>query len=57
MEDVLALNNRAIVEKNLDVRKRWSSGVCVEGFPAQLRQVFSIIVRNAIDASAKRGAK
>jgi signal transduction histidine kinase len=55
MEDVLALNNRAIVEKNLDVRKRWSSGVCVEGFPAQLRQVFSNILRNAIDASETGG--
>jgi two-component system, NtrC family, sensor kinase len=51
MEDVLALNNRAIVEKNLEVCKEWSSGICVEAFPAQLRQVFSNILRNAIDAS------
>jgi two-component system NtrC family sensor kinase len=51
MEDVLALNNRAIVEKNLDVRKEWVASISVEGFPAQLRQVFSNIFRNAIDAS------
>jgi two-component system NtrC family sensor kinase len=55
MEDVLALNNRAIAEKKLDVRKRWNSGICVEGFPAQLRQVFSNILRNAIDASESGG--
>jgi two-component system, NtrC family, sensor kinase len=55
MEDVLALNNRAIVEKNLVVRKEWSLGICVEAFPAQLRQVFSNILRNAIDASESRG--
>jgi signal transduction histidine kinase len=55
MEDVLALNNRAVVEKNLDVRKQWTSGICVEGFPAQLRQVFSNILRNAIDASEMGG--
>jgi two-component system NtrC family sensor kinase len=55
MEDVLALNNRTIVEKNLDVRKQWSSEICVDGFPAQLRQVFSNILRNAIDASETGG--
>jgi two-component system NtrC family sensor kinase len=55
MEDVLALNNRAIVDKQLDVRKEWSPGICVEAFPAQLRQVFSNILRNAIDASERRG--
>jgi two-component system NtrC family sensor kinase len=55
MEDVLALNNRAIVEKKLNVRKEWNPGVCIEGFPAQLRQVFSNIVRNAIDASQIEG--
>jgi two-component system, NtrC family, sensor kinase len=54
MEDVLALNNRVIVEKNLDVQREWRQGICVEGFPAQLRQVFSNILRNAIDASESR---
>jgi two-component system, NtrC family, sensor kinase len=55
MEDVLALNNRIIVEKNLDVQREWLPGISVEGFPAQLRQVFSNILRNAIDASENRG--
>ncbi len=55
MEDVLALNNRAILEKDLDIRKEWRSDIKVEGFPAQLRQVFSNILRNAIDASESSG--
>jgi len=56
LEDVLALNNPAIAEKRLIVKKNWTSGIGIEGFPAQLRQVFSNIVRNAIDASPMRGS-
>jgi two-component system NtrC family sensor kinase len=51
LDDVLALNNRAIVERNLVVRRRRNMAVSVHGFPAQLRQVFSNLVRNAIEAS------
>jgi two-component system NtrC family sensor kinase len=51
MQDVLALNNRAIVEKNLRVITKWNSDSVIHGFPAQLRQVFSNLVRNAIEAS------
>jgi two-component system, NtrC family, sensor kinase len=55
IDDVLALNNRALLEKELVVDREWTSEVLVEGFPAQLRQVFSNIVRNAIDASLTGG--
>jgi len=55
MEDVLALNNREIVQQQLTLHKEWDYGVCIEAFPAQLRQVFSNIVRNAIDASKSGG--
>ena len=55
LDDVLALNNRAILERQLKLRKEFASDVYVEGFPAQLRQVFSNIVRNAIDASEDGG--
>jgi signal transduction histidine kinase len=51
LEDVLALNNRALVEKKIQVIREWNKILCVEGFPAQLRQVFSNIIRNAIEAS------
>ena len=51
LEDVLALNNRALVDKSIQIKREWSGDLNVEGFPAQLRQVFSNIVRNAIEAS------
>lgn len=52
LEDVLALNNRSIIEKSITIRKEWKSKLVVCGFPAQLRQVFSNLLQNAIDASA-----
>ena len=51
LDDVLALNNRAIVAKALVIEKEWDESVVVRGFPAQLRQVFSNLLRNAIEAS------
>jgi two-component system NtrC family sensor kinase len=55
VDDVLALNNRALVDKNLHVRKNWTTSLLIKGFPAQLRQVFSNLVRNAIEASFPNG--
>jgi two-component system, NtrC family, sensor kinase len=51
MEDVLALNNRELIERNLRVVKEWDRQVIIHAFPAQLRQVFSNVIRNAIEAS------
>jgi two-component system NtrC family sensor kinase len=53
MEDVLALNNREVVDKNLLIVKDWKDPVTIKGFPAQLRQVFSNLIRNAIEASPR----
>ena len=53
MEDVLALNNRELVEKNLCIIKDWGGPITISGFPAQLRQVFLNLIRNAIEASSK----
>jgi two-component system, NtrC family, sensor kinase len=55
VDDVLALNNRAVVDKHLHIRKDWNTALRIEGFPAQLRQVFSNLVRNAIEASFPNG--
>ena len=55
IEDVLALNNRAVVDKDLRIERDFDSPLVVYGFPAQLRQVFSNLVRNAVEASAPRG--
>ena len=56
MEDVLALNNRELINRNLRVAKEWKGQVIIHAFPAQLRQVFSNVIRNAIEASP-RGAE
>lgn len=53
--DVLALNNRALAEKRLSIRTEWNASLPMEGFPAQLRQVFSNLIRNAIEASSPDG--
>ena len=55
IEDVLALNNRAAVDKNLKIERNWRSSLLIHGFPAQLRQVFSNLIRNAIEASFAGG--
>jgi signal transduction histidine kinase len=55
IEDVLALNNRALVEKRLRIRTEWNASLPIRGFPAQLRQVFSNLIRNAIEASFPDG--
>jgi two-component system, NtrC family, sensor kinase len=55
IEDVLALNNRAAVDKNLKIERNWRSSLLIRGFPAQLRQVFSNLIRNAIEASFAGG--
>jgi two-component system NtrC family sensor kinase len=51
LEDVLALNNRTIIAKTIEIEKEWDESIVVSGFPAQLRQVFSNLLRNAIEAS------
>jgi signal transduction histidine kinase len=55
IEDVLALNNRAVVEKRLSIRTEWNASLLIRGFPAQLRQVFSNLIRNAVEASFPDG--
>ena len=51
MEDVLALNRRELLDKDIQIIRKWQSAVNVPAFPAQLRQVFSNLIRNAIEAS------
>jgi two-component system, NtrC family, sensor kinase len=55
LEDVPALNNRAVVEKKLKIERNFETSLLILGFPAQLRQVFSNLVRNAIEASFTGG--
>jgi two-component system NtrC family sensor kinase len=55
LDDVLALNNRLIEDKDLMVVRVWDKEAKVTGFPAQLRQVFSNILRNGVEASPQSG--
>jgi two-component system, NtrC family, sensor kinase len=55
IDDVLALNNRAVVDKGLQIRRDWKDAFDIQGFPAQLRQVFSNLLRNAMEASFSGG--
>lgn len=51
VRDVLALSTRAAAEKSLQVQSDVAGDFRVLGFPARLRQVFSNIIRNAIEAA------
>ena len=55
IEDVLALNNRLLVDKKIRINKNWDTSAVLHGFPAQLRQVFSNLLRNAGEASTDGG--
>jgi len=55
LEDVLALHNRMIVDKEIIIQREWDTRGSVRVFPAQMRQVFSNLVRNAIEASSSGG--
>jgi two-component system NtrC family sensor kinase len=55
IEDVLALNNRFLLDKRIRISKDWDASTVLQGFPAQLRQVFSNLLRNAVEASTDGG--
>jgi signal transduction histidine kinase len=55
LDDVIALNNRAVGQKDLRIRIDGDRSIAVCGYPAQLRQVFSNVLRNAIEASNSGG--
>ena len=55
VEDVLALRARAVADKRLTSLTDTDSSLRVMGFPARLRQVFSNVIRNAIEASSPEG--
>ena len=55
MDNVLDLYRAQIVEKEIDLQKRFESRNSIIAFPGQIRQVFSNLVGNALDASQVRG--
>ncbi len=52
VRDVLGLSARAAAEKHLLIDVRVNDSLHVLGYPSRLRQVFTNIIRNAIEAAA-----
>ncbi|MEO5937180.1 MAG: ATP-binding protein [Terriglobales bacterium] len=55
VESTLALYRQQIFDRDLILDKRLDVEGFVDGFPGQLRQVFSNLVANAIDATSPKG--
>jgi PAS domain S-box-containing protein len=55
VEGVLLLLERRIGQQQTQLKKEISSACLVEGFPAELRQVVTNIIVNAIEAAGPRG--
>lgn len=55
VESALGVYRQQIVDRDLNVEKRFEAEGFVDGFPGQLRQVFSNLVANAIDATSANG--
>lgn len=55
LEEILLLMERRIVDLGVTVTTRLPENVVIEGFPAELRQVFSNLITNAAEATGKGG--
>ncbi|HEV2275465.1 MAG TPA: HAMP domain-containing sensor histidine kinase [Acidobacteriaceae bacterium] len=55
LDEVLVLYGRRIVEKQLEVERRFGSEDTLTIFPGEFRQVFSNLITNAIEASSAKG--
>lgn len=55
IEEVLGLHSRRIGDKNLRVVRQYETHEPVTVYPGEMRQVFSNLISNAIEATAPRG--
>jgi PAS domain S-box-containing protein len=55
LDDVLQLYLRQLSEKHIQVEKRYDRGVEIRGFAGELRQLFSNLILNALDALENGG--
>jgi len=55
LEDVLGLQERALRNNRIELRKKYMSASLVRGFPVELRQVFLNLIGNAIQAMPHGG--
>jgi PAS domain S-box-containing protein len=54
-EGVLLLLDRRIVQQHITIERQITEPCVVEGFPAELRQVFTNVFMNALEATGKGG--
>jgi PAS domain S-box-containing protein len=55
IEGVLLLLDRRLKHQGIELEARLAEPLVVEGFPAELRQVFTNLIGNAIDAAGPKG--
>jgi signal transduction histidine kinase len=55
LEDVLGLYTRRAEEKRITIRREYLSDSVITAFPGEIRQVFSNLITNAIEATAPGG--
>ncbi len=55
LQDVLDLYSRKAANREIQVEPQFEYDAVVEGFPGELRQIFSNLVANAIEAIGRRG--
>lgn len=55
IEEVLGLHSRRIGDKNLRVVRQYETHEPVTVYPGEMRQVFSNLISNAVEATASRG--
>jgi PAS domain S-box-containing protein len=55
LEGVLLLLQRRLDNQGIRVRQDFGGSFVVEGFPAELRQVFANVIANAVDAAGPEG--
>jgi len=55
LESVLTVFAPQIKQNHIEVQRRFDTDRCVRGFPGELRQVFSNLVGNAIEAMTRGG--
>ncbi len=55
LDSVIALYTTRLADPGISIERQYRSHSQIEGFPGELRQVFSNLVRNAMDAIGQRG--
>src|SRR5271163_2041803 len=55
LESVLLLLARQLKDQSIAIDRRLGEGAAIQGFPGELRQVFTNLITNAAEASGRGG--